>query len=215
MLPRVQQAAHGQGPVGAGEEGSSGRRPPSIRPPPGRRLGPRRASSRQSSCGAGARGGQAEAHGAQGGYRSPARTLTTADAAASAVCPSTFAGTSRPSRPHLLSPAGWPRHVSPPAGHRPLSKAPASAWPGPWSEHVPTHRPTAAGDWGPGLSPVGWEWGHRWPPPGDQSHISWDELLRHRMLGGDRWPGTILGGHARSQPGGPSLRGQSLEACED
>lgn len=32
---------------------------------------------------------------------------------------------------------------------------------------------------------------------------------------GNRWPGTILGGHVRSQPGGPSLRGQSPEACED
>lgn len=74
VLPRVQKAAHGQGPVGAGEEvegSSSGGRPPSTRPPPGCRLCPRRASPRQSSCGTGARGGQAEAHGARGGYREP------------------------------------------------------------------------------------------------------------------------------------------------
>lgn len=72
-------------------------------------------------------------------------TLTRAGAAASAVCPSTSAGTSPPSPWRPLSLAGWPQHASPPAKHRALSTALASARPGPWSGHIPMHRAMATG----------------------------------------------------------------------
>lgn len=137
VLPRVQQAAHGQRPVSAGDragrKGSA--RCPSHPRPQGRHPGSQwggRAEGARPACRA-TRGGRAASwetwssfEGAPGpGRAAPTRAapLTRAGAAASAACSSTSGGTSQPFQLRPQSPAGWPRRASPPAEHGAVSSA--------------------------------------------------------------------------------------------
>lgn len=120
VLPRVQEAPHGQGPVSAGDragqdaaewagtprrrqQGRRGPGPAGWAPPCGLGAGRRAPLSVQPP--------HPRLRTAPAG--SPA--LTTAGAAAPAAWPSTSGGTSPPARLHPPSPAGSPRHASPPA----------------------------------------------------------------------------------------------------
>lgn len=108
VLPRVQQAAYGQGPVSAGD-GQAEAAEWAARPlPPGT----------SGQCPGSTRGGRE--HAPLPAHQPPCITrsrpaLTRAAVAASAACPSTCGGTSVPSRPRPQIPAGWPRHASLPA----------------------------------------------------------------------------------------------------